>query len=75
MKNKLKIYNDTVIYCPTEELANKVLAIADILGWKWENNNPLTVEHKSYGKKGWFYYFFNNKKVSLGGKEIGRAHV
>lgn len=53
MKNKLKKYNDTVIHCPTKELSDKVLVIADILGCKWENNNPLTIEIKitSYGER------------------------
>lgn len=34
MKNKLKISENTVIHCPTEELANEVLSIADKLGYK-----------------------------------------
>ena len=34
-KGDLKIDKNTVVYCPTEELANQVLAIADNLGYKW----------------------------------------
>lgn len=38
MKNRLKINDNTVVHCTTEELANKVLAIADRLGYKWCND-------------------------------------
>lgn len=38
MENKLKINDNTVVHCPTEELANKVLVIADKLGYRWQND-------------------------------------
>lgn len=38
-KGDLKIDINTVVHCPTEELANEVLAIADNLGYKWHSGN------------------------------------
>jgi hypothetical protein len=42
MEKDLKIGNNIVVHCPTEELAKEVLAIADQLGYKWFNGDPLT---------------------------------
>ena len=39
IKGDLKIDENTVVHCPTEELANKVLAIAYSLGYKWRSGD------------------------------------
>lgn len=71
MENKLKIDNNTVVHCPTEELANKVLAIADKLGYKWfdggsflDNNSwYLLKEETCYNfKKGMLVAVYSYKK-------------
>jgi hypothetical protein len=41
MENKLKISEDTVVYCETEELAKQVLRIADSLGYKWSSGESF----------------------------------
>lgn len=40
--NKLKIDDSTVVHCPTEELANQVLRIADELGYRWNTRKKYT---------------------------------
>ena len=49
-KGDLKIDKKTVVHCPTEDLANQVLAIADKLGYRWASD-------KSYGDiSNWHIY-------------------
>ena len=40
-KGDLKINANTVVHCPTEELANQVLAIAHKLGYKWHDGTSF----------------------------------
>lgn len=52
MNKDLKIPENTVIHCPTEELANKVLVILDKLGQTWSEKKSLLNDNKynSYGE-------------------------
>lgn len=40
-KEDLKIDENTVVHCPTKELANEVLTIADRLGYCWVDSNSF----------------------------------
>jgi uncharacterized membrane protein len=44
-KNKLKIRENTVVHCPTEELANEVLSLAHKLGYKWSTGIEYVEEN------------------------------
>ena len=46
---KIELTERTAIHCPTEELANKVLGIADKMGYKWANTLSL-LDHNNYHK-------------------------
>jgi hypothetical protein len=46
--NKLKIDENTVVHCETEELANEVLSIAKIFGHDWYNSYPSKHSSKWY---------------------------
>jgi hypothetical protein len=41
-KRDLKISENMVVHCPTEELANEVLSIADKLGYRWGSGSRYT---------------------------------
>lgn len=47
-KGNLKISENTVVHCSTEELANKVLAIAANLGYGWCSGNTYTITDNCY---------------------------
>lgn len=51
MENKLKISENTVVHCTTEELANEVLKIAHNLGYKWKGGDSYLKDN---------YWRFNN---------------
>lgn len=42
IKGDLKISKNTVVHCPTEELANKVLAIGEVCGRTWSSGDKYS---------------------------------
>lgn len=68
MNKDLKIPKNTVIHCPTEELANKVLAILDKCGYTWNcidraidrNNYFIYKENTCYNPSSCGYLVYAN---------------
>lgn len=61
-KGDLKISENTVVYCSTEELANKVLAIADNLGYCWSSGTSyLRYNHYDKNDYGTYYNFHEGR--------------
>lgn len=86
-KGNLKIYQNTVVHCPTKELANKVLAIAHSLGYRWSNDSFFIdrlfyneyKEQTCYdiyeGKYGSLSYFQNNWYYIISAEEFINLHT
>jgi hypothetical protein len=60
----LKIDNNTVVHCKTEELAKQVLKIAYKLGYKWSNGASFLYEHKWNLFKDLSHYFLHEGFVA-----------
>ena len=58
MENKLKISENTVVHCKTEELAQQVLKIVDSLGYKWCDGDSYNISHWSAFGKDTCYDFY-----------------
>ena len=74
-KGDLKIDKNTVVHCTTEELANKVLAIADKLGYRWEGESYKGLNRWGTFKEQTCYnltvgrlcniYYYKNEKYNI----------
>ena len=85
-KGDLKIDINTVVHCPTEELANEVLAIADNLGYKWYGENRyiessywrISKKDTCYdlirGRYAYLDYYESQKKTIISAKEFINLH-
>lgn len=72
-KGNLKISENTVVHCSTEELANKVLAIADNLGCMWIGGSLYTM-HNNYDKCGNTTVYDLHRGTYFDLKEINRTN-
>ena len=60
IKGDLKISENTVVHCRTEELANKVLAIAYSLGYKWKSGDSYLLKNNWNGYKSETCYWLSD---------------
>ena len=72
MENKLKIDANTVVHCPTKELAKKVLKIAHNLGYKWCDGVSYMHVPNQNGYKTNTVYFLH--KGTYADKEFALEH-
>lgn len=66
MNTELKIPENTVIHCPTEVLANKVLEILGRFGCRWNNDRPTTSKnnYEDYAESTCYNPHNNNRYVT-----------